>query len=99
MSRLAKLVLAVSLVLGLSQLTSGASVIRAQTNAPATLPCNRVEWIFIAGNLCLETVIADLDTTGVVSIGGLAFDAEGTLYFTRPALRAIWRADGLPDAP
>jgi len=91
-SRLAKLVLAVSLVLGLSQLTSGASVIRAQTNAPATLPCNRVEWIFIAGSLCLETVVADLDTAGVVSIGGLAFDAEGTLYFTRPALRAIWRA-------
>lgn len=83
--------------------------------AQASVPCKqRVWWVYLPPATCLETVIEGLDAAGIMSVGGLAFTPDGTLYVARPALREVWRlrpdgkdyflppevfASNLPEAP
>ncbi|MBX3063349.1 MAG: hypothetical protein KF726_10270 [Anaerolineae bacterium] len=63
----------------------------------------RVEWVYFPPETCLETVVQVPSTPGIISIAGLAFTPDGSLYFTRPAENAVWsvspRADGYFSEP
>jgi glucose/arabinose dehydrogenase len=50
-----------------------------------------VTWVYLPPDTCLETIIDGLTTDGMMSVGGLAFTPDGTLYLARPALRQVWR--------
>lgn len=61
---------------------------------PSCIPS--VKWLFAIG-FCAETIVPDdpkverLESQGIASISALAFTADGTLYFARPATSEIVR--------
>jgi hypothetical protein len=83
------------MILGVFGLSLGTS---PQPALPADLPCDN--WPLhtrTRPEICPEVIWTGPPTRGLPALWALAFDANNTLYFTRPALGEVWSMGYLPD--